>query len=142
MTKSGVTINFTDNTKKFSRQVSKNMTTAITDVTLDMKRVASASAPHDTGFLEKNASHDIQVGAKYVEGTVGFSARDKGFDYATWTHDATYNLGKKSARKTGGKSKYGAGSVAVGKGYLTNTLSTNQNGYFNHMLSAYKDALK
>jgi hypothetical protein len=130
-----------DKSKLINKKVKKAMRDAMTDITLDMKRVASLSAPHDTGFLEKNAEHEVYVGSQYIEGTVGFSAMRKGFNYAEWTHNEDYELGEKSKRKKGGKSKFGSGRVPVGKGYLENALKQNEAGYLQHLQDAYRDAL-
>lgn len=141
MARFGVEVEFIDKTKLLRGKVKKAMKDAVLDVTLDMKKVASASAPHASGFLEKNAQHNISVASQYVEGSVSFSAMHRGFNYAKWTHDANYKLGDKSKKKSGGKSKFGSGTVPVGKGYLENTLSINKAGYLNHLAEAYRDAL-
>lgn len=141
MAKMGIKVDVTDNTGKISNQMFKNLKQAVTDVTLDIKRVSSASAPHKSGFLEKN-THDIQAGADFIEGSVSFKAVNKGFDYAEWTHNADYNLGEKSKRKSGGKSRYGSGSVPVGKGYLKNTVENGRAGYREHIIKAFGDAYK
>lgn len=138
---SGIHVELSDNTKRFSKQVASSMSEAITDVTLDMKRVSSAAAPHDSGYLEGKADSNIKVGGSHVQGSVSYTAINKGFNYAEWTHNADYNLGTKSKRKSGGKSKYGSGVVPVGKGYLANTLINNKEGYIEHVRNAYIDAL-
>lgn len=131
----------TDNSKVLQGKVKRAMQEAILDVTLDLKRVASQSAPHDTGYLERNAKHEIYTASNYVEGSVGFSAVHSGFDYAKWTHDEHYNLGEKSQRKRGGKSRYGGATVPVGTGYLENALNFNKQGYMNHIKDKYREAL-
>lgn len=141
MAKFRVDVDFVDGSKLISKKVKRAMTEAMTDVTLDMKRVASLSAPHDTGFLSKNAQHEVWVSSKGIEGSVSFSANRGSFNYAQWTHDQQYKLGKKSAKKKGGKSKYGSGTVPVGTGYLENTLENNRAGYLDHLGDAYRNAL-
>lgn len=141
MARFSVQVDFVDNTKALSGKVKKSMNNAMTDVVLDVKRVASMSAPHDTGFLEKSATHQVFTGSQGIEGTVGFSAVDHGFNYAKWTHDEQYKLGEKSKKKKGGKSKFGGGSVPVGRGYLDNALKFNEAGYMDHLREAYHSAL-
>lgn len=136
-----VDVDFVDRSKLLNGKVKKGMRDAMTDVVLDVKRVASMSAPHATGYLEKTAQHEIAVGSQGIEGSVGFSAVQNGFNYAQWTHDASYELGEKSKRKSGGKSKFGSGRVPVGRGYLENALEMNKAGYMEHLQQAYTDAL-
>lgn len=137
-----VDVDFVDNSKLLNGKIKKAMKDAVLDVTLDLKRVASMSAPHDTGYLEKNAQHEVYVASQYVEGTVGFSAVENGFNYAQWTHDEEYELGEKSARKRGGKSKFGSGTVPVGQGYLENALEYNKQGYIDHIKQKYREAVE
>lgn len=137
-----VDVDFVDNSKLLNGKIKKAMKDAVLDVTLDLKRVASMSAPHDTGYLEKNAQHEVYVASQYVEGTVGFSAVENGFNYAQWTHDEEYELGEKSARKRGGKSKFGSGTVPVGQGYLENSLEYNKQGYLDHIKQKYREAVE
>lgn len=136
-----VDIEIVDRTQLLRRNVNRAMTNAMTDVVLDLKRVSTMSAPHDTGFLEHNAQHEVYIGSQGIEGSVGFSATQNGFNYAQWTHDEDYNLGEKSKKKKGGKSRFGQGRVPVGKGYLENSLEQNKSGYMRHLVEAYLDAL-
>lgn len=116
------------------------MQEALKDVILDVKRVSSESAPHKSGYLEKNR-YTVSQGRGQLEGTVSFRARNKKFDYARWTHDERYNLGEKSLRKSGGSSKYGSGTIPVGTGYLSNTIKNNEKGYLNYFDEVYKKTL-
>lgn len=142
MGKFDIKVDFIDNTKLINKKVKKAMEDAMTDIVLDLKRVASMSAPHDTGYLEKNATHEVYVGSKYLEGTVGFSAVEKGFNYAQWTHDKKYNLGAKSAKKKGGKSRFSSKVVPVGTGYLENALEFNRQGYLDYLKEKYREAIE
>ncbi|ADP32899.1 hypothetical protein [Bacillus atrophaeus] len=141
MARFSVRADFVDRSKLISRQIKRTMEGAVLDVTLDMKRVASMSAPHKSGFLEKQAQHEIYASSNYIEGAVSFSAAHNGFNYAKWTHDADYKLGDKSEKKRGGRSRFGGGAVPVGKGYLENTLSMNRSGYMNYLEEKYRQAL-
>lgn len=141
MAKFTVKSSFVDKSKLLANKVKKDMRGAVLDVTLDLKRVASKAAPHDTGYLEKSGQHRVFVASGYVEGSVGFSAMHKGFNYAEWTHDETYKLGKKSAKKKGGKSKYGSGTVPVGTGYLEKALDMNERGYMQYLEDRYRQSL-
>lgn len=138
----GLHVTVKNNTRKIERSVAKESVAAFSDVVLDIKRVSSESAPHLTGHLEnnrvrfydRNLSADIKFKAMSTTGR-------RSFNYAKWTHDASYNLGEKSARKRGGSSKFGS-SVPVGPGYLSNTIENGADGYFKHLGSAYKTAFK
>lgn len=141
MARFSLDVDFVDRTQLLNRNVKRAMTDAMTDVVLDLKRVSSLSAPHKTGFLSKNATHEVYVSSQGIEGSVGYSAIENGFNYAEWTHNEDYELGKKSAKKKGGKSKYGQGRVPVGKGYLENALEQNRAGYLDHLQEAYTNAL-
>ncbi|MFG3611441.1 hypothetical protein [Rummeliibacillus stabekisii] len=134
-------VNFRNTTKGIETNINNKMKEAITDVTLDLQRVASQSAPHDSGFLEGNSQYHVNAMGKTLEGTVSFSASNKGFDYAQWANDKQYNLGEKSARKSGGKSRFGGGTVPVGTGYLKNALEMNKAGYIRHLQDKYREAL-
>lgn len=131
-----------DVTDRIARNIETAMKTAMTDVVFDLKRTASMAAPHDTGYLERSAQHTVRVTPESISGTVGFSAVEKGFNYAQWTHDKTYNLGEKSERKQGGNSVFGSGTVPVGTGYLKNALENNREGYMKYLADAYKEAVK
>ncbi|MGE6629608.1 hypothetical protein [Bacillus sp. NPDC077027] len=135
-------INFTDNTKAIKRKIKEAMESGMLDVTLDMKRVASESAPHKTGFLERNAHYEVTSNSNVIKGSVGFSAVNNGFNYAEWTHNENYNLGEKSAMKQGGRSAFGGGTVPVGKDYLANALKMNEQGYLRHLQEKYNEAVR
>jgi hypothetical protein len=142
MAKFKMTVDFVDNSKLLDKKINKALKDAVLDVTLDLKRVASASAPKDTGFLEKSAQHEVVATSEYIEGTVGFSAVENGFNYAEWTHNEDYKLGEKSKRKRGGKSRFGVGTVPVGKGYLKNALEMNEQGYLDYIKQKYREAVE
>lgn len=137
----GLELKINDHTKKISKQLDKNMRTRFTDVVLDLKRISSQSAPHDTGHLEKN-KHTIKQGSGSMHGEVWFEATNNGFDYAEWTHEKSYKLGKQSERKARGKSKYASGSVPVGRGFLRNAVELAEDGYIEHIADGFKQSLK
>ena len=131
----------TNNAKQVATAINRSIQDAIVDVTLDLKRVSSASAPMDEGFLQKN-THAFNFTNDVAEGYVGFQAVENGFDYATWTHDEDYNLGEQSQAKKGGSSVFGSGTVPVGKGYLGNAVSKFEKGYLDYIQKAVKEATK
>lgn len=138
----GVKVKVTDHTRKINKQFKKEAKHAFEDVVLDIKRVSSESAPHLTGHLENNrvsfydAGYSADIKFKAISKSGG-----KAFDYAKWTHGADYKLGDKSARKPGGKSKFGS-SVPVGPGYLSNTVANGEKGYYKHLGSAFKSVFR
>lgn len=137
----GITVNVTNNTDKMSKTIDRNIKDGFTDIVLDLQRTSSAAAPHKEGFLEKN-KYRIKTSTSGLTGEVYFVAKRKKFDYAVWTHNANYNLGEKSKRKQGGKSKFASGVVPVGKGYLTNAVTSSEDGYIKHITEAYRKAVK
>lgn len=136
-----IKVTLTDNTGLLSRVIQSNVKSAFTDVVTDLKRTSSAAAPHDKGFLEKNHYRITTASGGQLRGEVFFTAKRNGFDYAEYTHDADYNLGEKSKRKTGGKSKFASGTIGVGKSYLSNTVESSTDGYIEHMAESYHKAL-
>lgn len=136
----GVTIKINDGTDRIAKVIDKNVKDSFEDIILDLKRTSSASAPHDSGFLEKN-KYRIKTSSKGLVGEVYFVSKKKGFDYAEWTHNADYNLGEKSKRKAGGKSKFASGSIPVGKAYLARTVTQSTDGYLEHIAKAYGEAI-
>lgn len=56
MARFSVRADFVDRSKLISRQIKRTMEGAVLDVTLDMKRVASMSAPHKSGFWRSRRS--------------------------------------------------------------------------------------
>lgn len=136
-----LTVRVKNDTDKMSRAIAKTLEDAVVDVTQDVKRVSSAAAPHASGKLEKNRYRLIRDGGR-LTGEVSFVAVNDGFDYASWTHTASYNLGAGSKKKQGGKSVFGNGTVPVGRGYLANTLRNNHSGYMKHFEESFSKAIR
>lgn len=132
-----IKINIKDYTGKVAEELPKAGKEALVDVVSDIKRVSSDSAPFKDGDLQKNR-YRTQIGKNSMSGTVAFEAFNKGFDYARWTHNMTYNLGEGSRKKSGGTSKFGSGTIKVGTGYLKNTVETFEKGYKKHIEDAIK----
>lgn len=136
-------VNLNNNAHTISQDLDRKMKEALTDVTLDVRRVASQSAPHDSGFLEGNAQYHVDTAGGVLKGTVGFSAENKGFDYAKAMNDKHYKLGEKSARKTGGRSAIGGGAtVPVGTGFLSNAIDFNRPGYMQYLQNKFREGLQ
>ncbi|WP_139356102.1 hypothetical protein [Clostridium felsineum] len=86
----------------------------------DTVKSASGSAPRRTGKLERSyfvTQNNIDL--KQCQFSVRFSALNKGFDYADWTHFKTYRLGRISRQKQPPKSRFAEG-LYVGNNYLYN----------------------
>lgn len=100
------------------------------DIRDDLLILATGLAPVDSGKLEKSVSvrrsYNNKKGCSF---TISFKAENKGFDYATWTDEADYNLGKKSAEKPLPKSRFAKGSLQVGKGYASNSVDISREGW-------------
>lgn len=100
------------------------------DIKEDAIKTASGSAPVKTGKLEKSyyvRSKNVEL--KRCDFSLSFKAVNKGFNYAVWTHDATYKLGAKSRAKQPPKSRFAKGTLRVGNKYLTNMTEASQDNW-------------
>jgi hypothetical protein len=107
----------------------------------DLHRVASETTPYDEGDLEMGGFHGVDIAGAEITGWVGFEAFNKGFNYAIWTHEETYNLGEGSQKKSGGHGMSGA-SYPVGNKYLSRPHEGEAPTYRNLIEQDIKDALK
>lgn len=96
---------------------------------VDLLRVSQERAPYDTGTLEKSGHLTISSSNYLVRGLVGFSAVNRGFNYALWTDKKQYTPSSKSLAKGGGRSTMYAGTLPVGTGYLSDTAKKCKLGY-------------
>jgi hypothetical protein len=96
----------------------REMSDRVDDIREDIIEVAKGNAPRKTGALEDSikASRRVVQG-KSINIKVTATATNRGFDYATWTHEAHYKLGAISASKSGGHSRFGM-SFTVGRDYI------------------------
>lgn len=106
----------------------------------DLQRVASEAAPLDEGDLEMSGFHDVDVHGSEIKGWVAFEAYNKSFNYAVWTHEERYNLGKRSQGKSGGAGLSGK-HYEVGKGYLIRPLNGEARTYRGIIQDAVKTEL-
>lgn len=100
------------------------------DIRDDFIMTTESLAPHKTGKLEK--SHYARRYYKNLEKcyfTISYKAVNKGFDYATWTHDEQYNLGEGSRAKRPARSRFARGALRVGTGYMTQVKEASQEGW-------------
>jgi hypothetical protein len=107
----------------------------------DLNRVASEAAPLDEGVLEMSGTNSATANGTRIVGEVGFEAWNEDFNYAIWTHEEDYNLGKRSAKKSGGAGLSGK-SYEVGKGYLIRPFEGEASTYRGLIESEIKDGLK
>ena len=117
------------------------MKTAIQDIVLDLSNTAKGSAPHWKGRLEKGITHNVLASQTYMEGTVGVSVIEKGFDYGQFRHDKPFNLGEKSQRKSGGRSGISGKSFGVGDGFIKYPMAANENAYVNYIDEKFRRAV-
>jgi hypothetical protein len=107
----------------------------------DLNRVASETAPYDEGDLEVSGFHSVVAKGAEIIGSVGFEVYNKDFNYAIWTHEEDYNLGKGSLSKGGGSGNSGK-SYEVGNKYLTRP-HEGEAPYYRKMIEQdIKEALK
>ncbi|MDR7207597.1 hypothetical protein [Priestia megaterium] len=107
----------------------------------DLNRVASEAAPLDEGVLEMSGTNSATSTGTRIVGEVGFEAYNEDFNYAIWTHEETYNLGERSAKKSGGSGLSGK-SYEVGKGYLIRPFEGEAKTYRGIIEKEIKDGLK
>lgn len=103
---------------------------AMDDIRDDFVEASESLAPHKTGKLEK--SHYARRYYKNLDRcyfTVSYKAVNKGFDYATWTHDEDYNLGVGSRAKRPARSRFAKGTLKVGKGYMSQVKEASEENW-------------
>ena len=109
--------------------------TAMYDNVDDLARIAQNIAPIDKGTLRRGMKKKVTLKRKSIIGEVSFSAKDKGFNYAVWTHEADYNLGPTSAAAGG------ADGYSVGNKYLERPLKGEAQKYIDNIANAVNGAL-
>lgn len=139
----GANVRITNNIGRLTKSIKGGMTEAFEDVVLDVERVSSNSAPHKTGFLEKNNVRQLSKGLNLEAEVVfkAFSDGKKPFNYAEKMHDGQYNLGPGSKRKPGGTLAFGGGTVPVGPGFLENAVVKGGPGYMEHLQKGLNSSL-
>lgn len=111
------------------------------DVVDDLVRTSSETSPHDEGVLEKSWSREVKRIGSRIEGTVEYSVKEDGFNYALWTHEADYNLGPGSEAKPGGTGMSGT-RYPVGNKYLTRPLAGEAEAYRDHIAEELRKELR
>jgi hypothetical protein len=104
------------------------------DIRDDVAVVSASLTPFKTGKLENSQQvtrYFVNLEQYYF--TVTFTALNKDFDYATWTHDETYNLGAGSQQKTPAHSRFATGTLHVGDGYLTQVVESSQEAWIEYI---------
>lgn len=127
------------------KKVQKAAHKGMEDVTDDLARTASETAPHKKGTLEKSYDKDVKwTSNKTIVGEVTFSIKERGksgdFNYALWTHESNYKLGKDSLSKPGGmgmsRQRY-----PVGNKYLERPLKGESDAYKKHIAETIRKEL-
>lgn len=114
--------------------------TAVEDSIDDLERIATNIAPIDTGALRRSANKRVTASPLRVVGEVSFSAVENSprygrFNYALWTHEASYSLGPRSAASPG------TDGYSVGNKYLSRPLHGEAPKYFMWWATAIRGAL-
>lgn len=102
------------------------------DIRDDVNMVTESLTPFKTGTLEAG-----RYTRRYYKNldkcyfTISYKANNPkdGFDYATWTHDADYNLGEGSRAKRPARSRFAKGLLTVGKGYMSQVQEKSENAW-------------
>jgi hypothetical protein len=118
---------------------------AMEEICEDAKAQSEGMTPHKTGYLETHTTKrwfERRDSACWFEiQFIAHNPRD-GFDYAKWTNDETYNLGKGSLRKRPYKGKFAKGVLKVGNHYIERTIEACEDNWEKHILKGVKYALK
>lgn len=136
-----ITVDMQRYDEKLIKKHNKVMKEAVQDIVMDLSNTAKGSAPHWKGRLEKGISHDVLASQKYLEGTVGVSVVENGFDYGQFRHDKPFNLGEKSQAKSGGKSGISGKSFGVGDGFIKYPMEANRQAYLNYLDEKFQRAI-
>lgn len=120
----------------------------IYDVTDDLIRASSESAPHWKGILEQSYSRDVVKAGTKTVATVDYTVKEEngngGFNYAYYMHEGDYNLGEKSEEKatSGGGVGMSGKSYPVGQKFLTNVLEGEEETYIAYIQKLVDKATK
>lgn len=117
-----------DLTNKVKAQVDKNVSTGVKNIAQDLARASSGATPHLKGDLSGSYSIEYSLAGKRKYATVEYSVYNKGFNYAIAMHEWTYNLGKRSRQKSGGRGMSGR-TYKVGNKFLTRVLKGETKAY-------------
>lgn len=101
----------------------------------DLKRIAVDIAPIDSADLRRSGEANVVATPALVVGEVTFSAKNDGFDYATWIHEADYSLGPLSQQAPG------TDGYSVGNKYLERPLRGESEKYLRWIAEEIKDAV-
>ncbi|PEM08504.1 hypothetical protein [Bacillus wiedmannii] len=143
MARARVTVN-TRNIARITQRVMSATEEAIYDVSDDLIRTSSETAPHDKGILEQSYGRDVRKMGSQIIAAVDYSVRaDNGYDYAEWIHEGTYNLGPNSEAKaaSGGGTGMSGQSYEVGNKFLSGVLEGEGQAYRDYIEKVIKDSL-
>lgn len=121
---------------QIEKSVFQNLEQAMNDAVDDLIRISSAIAPIDTGTLRRSWQREVKaVIDEGITGEVSYSAYTYSpgygrFNYAIWTHEATYKLGPRSAASSG------TDGYKVGNKYLSRPLYGEARKYLQWFLEA------
>jgi hypothetical protein len=109
--------------------------TGVQDSMDDLKRIAVDIAPIDSADLRRSGEAKVVATPVLIVGDVTFEAINDGFDYATWIHEADYNLGPLSQQAPG------TDGYSVGNKYLERPLRGESDKYLRWIAEEIKDAV-
>ena len=127
------------NKAKVIKDAQKAMVEAVHDVSDDLVRTSSESAPHDKGILEQSFNKEVVVKGSKIIGIVDYAVVEDngqgGFNYAYWIHEGDYNLGEGSIEKANGGGGVGMSgkSYPVGPKFLSGVLDGEAETYKEYM---------
>ncbi|MCS0827386.1 hypothetical protein NX029_26080 [Cytobacillus firmus] len=132
------------NLNRVKRDVKSAVEEAVHDVTDDLVRTSSETAPHWKGILEQSYGKSVTWRGNQCVGVVDYSVKEDGFDYAVWIHEGEYQLGEKSEEKAsaGGGVGMSGKSYPVGNKFLTRPLYGEAETYRKHIQSVVDENLK
>lgn len=142
-----VSINL-NNLNQIKRNVKSAVEEAVHDVSDDLVRTSSETAPHWKGILEQSYGKSVAWRGNKCVAVVDYSVKEdngqNGFDYAIWIHEGDYELGEESEKKasSGGGVGMSGKSYPVGNKFLTRPLNGEADTYRKHIQSVVDENLK
>lgn len=131
---------FENHLKQVERNAFKTAERAFNDVLDELIRIASEITPFDKGVLQRAHTRSITQNSDGMVGEVTFSIREGNFNYAIWIHEGVYNLGEKSATRSGTVGWSGR-KYEVGRKYLERPMKGEEEAFYRHIAKEIKNSV-
>jgi len=123
--------------------VDKASELAMNDMTDELTRVATESAPINKGILRMNSTRSVKKNGftGNFEGRVAFSIYEGTFNYALWIHEGAYELGEES-ESAPGTTGWSGKHYDVGRKYLSRPLEGERQAFLDFYAEQMKKAVE